>query len=103
MRYLIDGYNLLHKLEALRRDTTPAAVGQARGRLLRLLHDFHGAEATNVTVVFDARRLPRGVPAETEYHGLRVRFAVGYPEADDLLEELMRSEPAPHTLTVVSD
>ena len=34
--------------------------------------------------------------------GIEIRFAVGYPEADDLLEELIASQSAPKRLAVIS-
>ena len=103
MSHLIDGYNLLHKLGVVPRDADPAAMERTRRRLLDLVAAAHGPEAPGVTVVFDARRLPRGVPAEQDHRGVRVHFAVGYAEADDLLEELIRGSPAPAAVRVVSD
>jgi uncharacterized protein len=60
------------------------------------------ADRRETFVVFDARNAPVGTPRQTEYCGLTVRFAAGYEEADNLLEELIEDHPAPHTLTVVS-
>ncbi len=103
MHYLIDGYNLLHALEAPRAGAGPKGMDSARRRLLDLIHLAHGAKAQTVTVVFDARRLPPGVAAEQHYRGVRVRFAVGYPEADDLLEHLIDEAASPNRLAIVSD
>src|SRR5262245_9957963 len=103
MFYLIDGYNLLHALGAPRRRAGPGALEKARLRLLGRLHGALRDQGPNVTVVFDAARAPAGVPAEAEYHGIRVRFAAGLAAADDLIEEVIRKAPAPKHLTVVSD
>src|SRR5262245_17682504 len=103
MRYLIDGYNLLHALEAPGPGTSSKGMDSARRRLLDLIHLAHSATAHAVTVVFDARRLPPGVAAEQNYRGIRVRFAVGYAEADDLLEHLIDAAASPNRLAVVSD
>jgi uncharacterized protein len=54
-------------------------------------------------VIFDATRSPPDASAEADSHGVHVRFAVGYPAADDLIEELIRTDPAPARLTVVTD
>jgi uncharacterized protein len=104
MRFLLDGYNLLHALwPAEGRQLRARAWPRFRQRLLERLHGQHAADRGDVTVVFDASRSPSGVPAEEESRGILVRFAVGYPSADDLVEELIRSESAPAQLTVVSD
>jgi hypothetical protein len=102
MFYLIDGYNLLHAL-GLPRQLGPAGLEKARRRLLDFLKRAYGDEAPIVTVVFDAARAPRGVPAEVDHQGLHVRFAVGHAQADDLIELLIRQAAAPRQLTVVSD
>jgi hypothetical protein len=102
MRYLIDGYNLLHAWGMLRHGTKvpPRTLEQARHNLLeRLLR--YGAGG-GITVVFDARGAPPGVPVEEDYRGIRVCFAVD-GTADDRIEDLLRHEGAPQHLTVVSD
>lgn len=53
-------------------------------------------------VVFDAANPPRDRPHQFRISGIDVRFAVGYPEADDLLQELISSHSAPKGLAVVS-
>jgi hypothetical protein len=53
-------------------------------------------------VVFDAADAPRDVPDQYQVDGILVRFARGYPEADDLLEELIQSHPSPKQLRVIS-
>jgi hypothetical protein len=53
-------------------------------------------------VVFDAANPPQDQPSEFNVGGVDVRFAVDYPEADDLLEELISANSSPKTLAVVS-
>jgi predicted RNA-binding protein with PIN domain len=104
MLYLIDGYNLLYAMGVLLpKRTGPLVLEYARRRLLSLLGERHGAEAGAVTVVFDARKAPPGAPAEMDYEGIHVAFAVDQEEADDLIEQLIRRARAPRQLTVVSD
>lgn len=103
MLYLIDGYNLLFALALLPKQHAPQALHHARLRLLDLLRSAFGDDATNVTVVFDAAAAPRGASAVQDHRGLEVRFAVHYDEADDLIELLIRRDPRPQRLTVVSD
>src|SRR6266852_850781 len=103
MRYLIDGYNLLHAMGLLRpKNTAPKALENARFDLLDRLCAFFGDGASNLTVIFDAERVPRRGQAALDYRGLHVQFALRQ-EADDLIEALIQSEASPKTLTVVSD
>src|SRR5205823_1122073 len=103
MAYLIDGYNLLHAMGVLPRRVGPHGLEKARQRLLGLLQGALGAEATDVTVVFDAAGAPAGAQHEQDYQGIHIRFAVEVEEADDLIEDLIRHSSAPKQLTVVSD
>src|SRR5437879_5809156 len=94
--YLIDGYNLVHAMGILGGRVGPAGLENARQRLLDYLGSAHGSEeGAAVTVVFDARHAPPGVPAEGHYRGLHIRFAVKHDEADDLIEELIHEARAP--------
>jgi hypothetical protein len=101
--YLIDGYNLMHAMGILSGPAAPEGLERARQRLLCYLVAAHGGEADAVTVVFDAAEAPPGVRPEHDFHGLHVRFAVGHEQADDLIELLIRADPAPRGLHVVSD
>jgi hypothetical protein len=103
MLYLIDGYNLLHAMGLLSKRLGPEGLERARQNLLGVLHGSFADESDRVTIVFDAAKPPPGVPAEMEYHGLHVRFAIGLAAADDLIEQLIRKASAPRNLTVVSD
>jgi len=97
--FLIDGYNLIHAMVVLGQRVGPGVLEKARLRLLGLLHQSFGAEASSVTVVFDAAGAPPGSSAQHEYHGLKIRFALKGQEADDLIEH----DAAPKQLTVVSN
>ena len=102
MHYLIDGYNLLHQVGLLSGRVGPAKLEKARRALLGHLSGRLGAEAANVTVVFDALRAPPGIDDVLEYQGIHVLFS-RYEIADDLIEELIRRTSAPKLLTVVSN
>jgi uncharacterized protein len=103
MRYLIDGYNLLHAMGLVRpTNATSGALENARFDLLDHLHGLFGDESGQLTVIFDAERVPRRGLAAHDYRGLHVQFALRQ-EADDLIESLIRSEKSPRSLTVVSD
>src|SRR5437588_7232801 len=103
MKYMIDGYNLLHALGLIRTRAGPADLHKARLGLLRLLHSRLGEESASVTVVFDADRAPGRLPEEEVYEGIHIRYAVHEPEADDLIEDMIRRQPVPQQLAVVSD
>jgi predicted RNA-binding protein with PIN domain len=104
MHYLIDGYNLLHAMGVVQGRLGPDGLEKARLRLLGLLRGAYGVEeASRVTVVFDAAGAPPGATEVSDYKGIRVRFAVRQPEADDLIESLIGQDSAPKNLRVVSD
>jgi hypothetical protein len=66
------------------------------------------SERARALVIFDAhrrRRVDQSLDArvlESVGGGIEVRFATGYLEADDLLEEEIRKHPHPKSLLVVS-
>jgi uncharacterized protein len=99
MRFVIDGYNLLHAWGLAPRQTGGGQLERAR---LNLLDRLRHLGAAGVTVVFDASRAPAGAPTEQDYRGIRVRFAVE-GTADDWIEDLLRREALPQQLTIVSD
>lgn len=99
---LIDGYNVLAPV-APPRAPDPRWLQRERMQLIQRLAD-HLDESTRcrTCVVFDAANPPANRASEYQQNGIEVRFAVDYPEADDLLEELIVAHSAPKTLAVVS-
>jgi predicted RNA-binding protein with PIN domain len=107
LRWLIDGYNLMHAAglvppAARRRSAHPVNWRQALLQFLDQLVDLLGPQAARTTIVFDAGRCPLTTPRATTYHDLRVLFATDVPDADQRIIELIRSDTAPRHLTVVS-
>ncbi|HEX4130671.1 MAG TPA: NYN domain-containing protein [Pirellulales bacterium] len=103
MRLLIDGYNLMHAGGIAGRVRGAKGLEHSRLALLNFVAEaIEQQERATATVVFDAAGAPPGLPDVLEHRGLCVRFAKGYPSADDLLEELIQHESAPRQLTVVS-
>lgn len=104
MTLLIDGYNMLNATGIS--GPIRSGVGSLERSRLALLNFLADAltpeEALRTTVVFDAQRPPPGLPRVLNHRGLTVRFASQYPDADSLLEELIRAEHVPRRLTVVS-
>ena len=103
MTLLVDGYNLLNSVGIVGRGVRGSSLQRSRIALLNFLaQSLQQAEIRRTTVVFDAAEAPPGLPRLFEHRGLTVRFAAGYPDADMLIEELIRSDSAPRRLTVVS-
>lgn len=103
MRLLIDGYNLMHAAGIIGRGVGPGGLERSRLALLNFVAEsLDEDQRAAATVVFDARGAPRGLPPTLVHRGVTVRFAAGYEEADELIEELIRAESAPRRLTVVS-
>jgi predicted RNA-binding protein with PIN domain len=103
MRFLIDGYNLMHALGLMGQKLGPTRFRKVRHRFLNDLAAALGTEnAAHTTVVFDAREPPEGLPTETLQKGLRVVFVTDCDSADDRIEELIKADSAPKNLTVVS-
>ena len=100
---LIDGYNVVAPVAPPGRASNPTWLQRERNLLLQRLAKHLGEKLRRRTcVVFDAANPPRDRPSEFDFEGIDVRFAVGYPEADDLLESIIANHSAPKTLAVVS-
>ena len=103
MALVIDGYNLMHAIGLLDQRRGPHVLEKARLTLLNTLAEsLDPAELPHTTVVFDAKDVPRHVPDRLEHRGICVRFAAEEDEADELIEELIRTDSVPRRLTVVS-
>ena len=100
---LIDGYNVVAPVAAPGRVPDPTWLQRERNLLLqRLVQHLSGDVRLRSCVVFDAANPPRDRPSEFVVDGISVRFAVDYPEADDLLEQIIAAHSAPKSLAVVS-
>lgn len=99
MRYLIDGYNLLHAL-----GMSPQGIGlsleRSRLRLIDWLTRELGERCADVCLIFDSSSA-RG-QAEQNHRGLAIRYSSGQT-ADDLIEEMIRKERMPSQLSIVSN
>jgi hypothetical protein len=62
-----------------------------------------GEESSAVTIVFDSSPTVSPNSPRLDSFGLKVLFAPGKKEADDVIEEMIRHHSAPKTLKVVSD
>lgn len=103
MRFLIDGYNLLHAVGWLTPKVPRQQLEGARLRLLDWLADAPATKAPDVRhlVVFDALK-GRAPSVGQSHRGILVHYAYRRT-ADDLIEELLQAEPTPRLVTVVSN
>ena len=97
---IIDGYSLLHRMEAPR--GRARGVGEtARQRLIRRIEELTGNLADRVTIVFD------GTGEKTsaqEAAAVEVLFSPGDKTADTVIERLVHESPdAAGILVVTSD
>lgn len=100
---LIDGYNVIGPVAPPSRGATTDWLQVERHRLLdRLVKHLDEPIRSRTLVVFDAKAPPRDRPSRFDHQGIELWFAVDYPEADDLLEEIIVQHPVPKNLTVVS-
>lgn len=103
MSLLIDGYNLLYASGIEGRGRGPTALHRAREGLLNFLQRvIDEKQRTRTIVVFDAAHAPPGLPAQTNYAGMSIRFARRHESADALIEELLHAHPQRRSLTVIS-
>ena len=105
MKYVIvDGYNLIFQCGLEGRYSDDRALERARERLYRELADQLPDDLrAKTTIVFDSESRPAGVDSDRyTVKGMTIQFAVGYPDADTLIMELIRKHPAAGSLTVVS-
>jgi predicted RNA-binding protein with PIN domain len=103
MRWLIDGYNVMHAAGLLGPKLSREGFRRARRRFLDGLADALTVEGDgDVTVVFDASVPPGDFPLSSTYRGIRVVFALGDEDADTRIEYILGHDSNPKSLTVVS-
>jgi predicted RNA-binding protein with PIN domain len=103
MRWLIDGYNIMHAGGRLGPKLGREGFRRARRRFLDDLAQALGSErAPQTTVVFDASVPPGDFPIVTTYRGIHLVFALDDEDADTRIELLIGQDSNPATLTVIS-
>jgi predicted RNA-binding protein with PIN domain len=106
MRFLIDGYNLMHAAGlAVPAHTGPKALEAARKRFLDWIADQPGVrkatEPPAIRILFDAQNSHKDHGTKT-YRGIVVTFSFK-ATADDYIETIVAREPHPEQLHVVSN
>ncbi len=103
MRWLIDGYNVMHAGGRIPQGIQPEQFRRARLRFLNDLADTLGPElARETTIVFDANTRPTDFPLDSLYREIHILFALGDESADERIEKMIARHGTPKTLTVVS-
>ncbi len=104
---IVDGYNLMHRLVPKRLLGGPGGLERARTNVVqRVATLLKKEELPLAAVVFDAAgTVDPGAanaadPQATQV--IRVLFAAGFPDADSMIEEMIRKHSSPRRLTVVS-
>ncbi|HIN53438.1 MAG TPA: hypothetical protein EYM79_03930 [Planctomycetes bacterium] len=101
--FLIDGYNLWWNTGEFGPDNDDGTLQGARDSLTNWLITTLPANLRKKTVlVFDAKNPPPNRGFLFDRDGITIHFAVGYPDADTLMEEYIRIHHAPRNLTVVT-
>ncbi|MEL7497817.1 MAG: NYN domain-containing protein [Planctomycetota bacterium] len=101
---LIDGYNLIFALGFNANHASAQAIDRSRSRLIDyLVQRMEQAQRIKTTIVFDAKKLPVSEShIDSRKRDIRVLFAVGYEDADSMVEELIAHHSHPKQLLVVS-
>ena len=101
--FLIDGYNLWWNTGESGPENDDGSLQGARESLIQWLLNTLSKDLVRKTVlVFDAKTPPANRGFLFDRLGLTVHFAVGYPDADTLMECYIQQHQAPRNLTVVS-
>ncbi|MCA9125426.1 MAG: NYN domain-containing protein [Planctomycetales bacterium] len=102
-RLLIDGYNLLFQSNLVGKGRGPKWLDVARARLITFLEQHLTPDICKTTqVVFDASSSGGRLQGSFSSAGIEITFANEHPEADDLLEYIIRRHSHPKNLRVVS-
>jgi predicted RNA-binding protein with PIN domain len=103
MRWLIDGYNIMHAGGRIGPNLGREGFRRARRRFLDELAEALGeARASETTVVFDASVPPVDFAVDSTYRGIHLVFALGDEDADTRIERLIGHDSNPRSLTVIS-
>ena len=101
MRFLIDGYNLLHAIGWAAKPASGLSWERSRLRMLDWLAGVHGTSGKDVWIIFDAYHVARP-GADQTHRDMHIGFS-HQQTADDRIEDMILSETKPRELAVVSN
>jgi predicted RNA-binding protein with PIN domain len=96
---IIDGYNLLHKVETLSK-LLRSDIQNARHQLVRMVENTAHIMAPQTTIVFDGREAGSDDALTSKY--LEVFFSPSNLSADSVIERLVCKFPQPEKILVVT-
>lgn len=85
---LVDGYNVIHAWDELRRLVNEQNLEIARNQLLDIMSNYQGYKKIDVIVVFDAHRV-KGTRKVTTYNNINVVFTKEVETADHYIEKVV--------------
>ncbi len=98
MYYLVDGYNLLFRLESSKKKN----LQKRREELIELLNIELACFKSRVSVIFDSAEQIREFPQIAKLDNLEIIYAPKGQTADQYIIELVELSRSPKTLTVVT-
>jgi len=98
-KFLVDGYNLMHKIPAVKQKMG-GDLEAARHDLVRRLSIFGSGKNCSITVVFDGRS--GYSPTESGAGGVKVIFSRGPEKADPLIKRIIDQQGGGSMLNVVT-
>jgi len=96
MHYLIDGYNLIHRIDSYR-SKLGKSLEEARQTLLIQLSSFRAASGSEITIVFDGAASGGSLRS-----GISILFSNLPNKADELIKRMVDQNKSKQSLTVVS-
>ncbi len=98
--YLIDGYNLGHKIPEVRRLLQQKDFYAAIDRIIHIVQSQINARRNRVIIVFDGKKGVFNYPLSPA--SVEIRFSRKPQEADDIIRALLRKENDPSQWMVIS-
>lgn len=98
MYYLVDGYNLLFRLE----DSGKKNLEKRREELIELLNIELACFKSSVSIIFDSSEQIREFPQIAKLENIEIIYAPKGQTADQYIIELVELSKSPKTLTVVT-
>lgn len=95
-QYIIDGYNMIHRIERYR-SLLVTSLENARQGLLLQLSNFRARTMADLSVVFDGQRSSR-----QKTYGIKVYYSDRPNNADDFIKRLVDTLKHRNMVTVVS-
>ena len=98
--YLIDGYNLAHKIPEVARLLKKQDFDSAIDRLVRMVQSRLNVHRNRVIIVFDGKKGVFDFPHNT--YSVEIRFSRKPQEADDVIRDILRRQSDTSNWTVIS-